>query len=373
MSGPRPLPSPPVPSAPPAECARPVPAAGSVVPRRGLLLGGALLALAGCGQVELGGPAAYTPPPPGIDDIYRAELLALLDAARAATDGLEDPGGADAEATAAAVEGLAAALPVQRAALLTGAESEAETEDGEGTGSAASASPTEVPADVPGLLALLLELRELTTDAARQVSGSLARPVAAIGAHTQWAALRLAAASGEGEWSAPREAEEIEPTREVPETDPPSIGAESDYHLTLEQAQQEEWYAGYVHEVLAARSEGSAREDHEQATALHRERAEELAAIAEEDGGPVVTRAAVYALPTEPLDETTAAQLPTQVAQSLLTAQLALAGAAPFERRPLPIAASLQEAGTLAGLVGELDPLPSLEVDEELAASDGGA
>lgn len=371
MSGPRPLPSPPVPSAPPAECSHPVPATRSLVPRRRLLLGGALLALAGCGQVELGGPAAYTPPPPGIDDIYRAELLALLDAARAVADGLEDPGGADAEATAAAVEGLAAALPVQRAALLTGAESE--TEDGERTGSAAGASPTEVPADVPGLLALLLELRELTTDAARQVSGSLARPVAAIGAHIQWSALRLAAASGEGEWSAPREAEDIEPAREVPETDPPSIGAESDYHLTLEQAQQEEWYAGYVHEVLAARSEDSVREDHEQAAALHRERAEQLAAIAEQDGGPVVTRAAVYALPTEPLDEATAAQLPTQVAQSLLTAQLALAGAAPFGRRPLPIAASLQEAGTLAGLVGELDPLPSLAVDEELAASDRGA
>ena len=43
-------------------------------------LGGALLALAGCGQVELGGPAAYTPPPPGIDDIYRAELLAKVHA-----------------------------------------------------------------------------------------------------------------------------------------------------------------------------------------------------------------------------------------------------------------------------------------------------
>src|SRR5699024_6685230 len=79
-------------------------------------------------------------------------------------------------------------------------------------------------------------------------------------------------------------AEELVPAREVPAADPPSIGAESDYHSTIERAQLEEWYAGYLREVLAARSEGATRQQHLDLTALHRRRAEELGEIAEQDG-----------------------------------------------------------------------------------------
>src|SRR5699024_3907218 len=159
-------------------------------------------------------------------------------------------------------------------------------------------------------------------------------------------------------------AEELVPAREVPATDPPSIGAESDYHSTIERAQLEEWYAGYLHEVLAARSEGATRQQHLDLTALHRQRAEELGEIAEQDGAPVVARQAVYAVPGGTLDEQSAARLPTLLAQGLLVDHIALVGAAPFERRPLPIAAALQEAERLGALVDRMEPLPSLEVEQ---------
>src|SRR5699024_8266563 len=91
----------------------------------------------------------------------------------------------------------------------------------------------------------------------------------AIAAHTAWAARRLDGDPG-GATPAPT-AEELVPAREVPATDPPSNGAESDYHSTIERAQLEEWYAGYLHEVLAARSEGATRQQHLDLTALHRQ------------------------------------------------------------------------------------------------------
>lgn len=154
------------------------------------------------------------------------------------------------------------------------------------------------------------------------------------------------------------------PTREVPATDPPSIGAESDYHSTIERAQLEEWYAGYLHEVLAARSEDESRQQHLDLSERHRRRAAELGVIAEQDGAPVVARQAVYAIPGGTLDAQTAAQLPTLLARGLLIDHVALVGAAPFERRPLPIAAALQEAERLAPLVDRMEPLPSLEVEQ---------
>ncbi|MCW1805201.1 ferritin-like domain-containing protein [Brachybacterium squillarum] len=344
---------------------RPAPRPG----RRAVLVAGAstgLLALAGCGTVRLGGPAPYTPPPPGIDDLYREDLLASLETclagARAVAEAT-DPG-TDA-ATAEVLSELVGVLPAQRDSLRTGAELE-DAASAEAAGSpTATVSPSASPAaDAAALVAALSDLRVLCTAAARQVSGSLARPVAAIGAHVHWAALRLAAASGAGEVAALPATEEIVPTRTVPETDPPSIGAESDYHLTIEAAQDQEWYAGYVHEVLAARTADEERTAHEEASTLHRDRAATLAAAAEEDGAPVVERKAVYVLPVEPLDDDTAAKLPAQVAVALLDAHLALTGAAPFARRPLGIAAALAEAGVLAPLTGAMDPLPSLDITQ---------
>nr|WP_276548210.1 DUF4439 domain-containing protein [Brachybacterium muris] len=346
------------------------------------LAGAGVLAAAGCGPVQLGQPPTYTPPPPGIDDLYRTDLLMLIDRANAAVEqlrppasggapsdggGASDAGGGDAPPVldvrvADALAELSSSLPVQRTALLTGAQLDRESEQAEDPDPHLDPPPppTHVPSDVAGLVGVLVELRDLCVDAARQVSGSLARPVCAIGAHTTWAALRLRAASGQGEVPAPPPAQSIEPTRPVPSQDPPSIGAESDYHAYIETAQQEEWYAAYVHEVLAASTEGSEREGHLTAMSAHRTRAESLHTIAEEDGAPTVPRQAVYALPGGTPDPGTAAQLPTMLADALLVAHVALVGAAPFERRALSIEAALTEAGVLAGLVGRLDPLPSL-------------
>lgn len=365
-----------MPAVPPPRPERPTTplAARTAVSRRGVLhlvgLGGlgaaGGLVLAGCGPVRLGEPATYTPPPPGIDDLYRPDLIALMDRAIAGVGQLLDP--SSSPEVTAALEALAAALPVQREALLTGAQAERESEAAEdgspspapGAGSGAQT----VPADAPSLLTLLVELRDLCVDAARQVSGSLARPVCATGAHLHWAALRLQRALGEAVGPeavpAPARAEEIVPTREVPAEDPPSIGAEEDYHATIETAQQEEWYTAYVHEVLAAQTDDVAREGHLAAAEMHRTRADTLVAAAEEDGAPVVTRQPVYALPGGRLDARAGMQMPPLLANALLVSHVALVGAAPFERRALSIAAALEEAGVLSGTVGRLEPLPSL-------------
>src|SRR5699024_6559978 len=134
------------------------------------------------------------------------------------------------------------------------AEKEGAAEEDPAPGQTSPPPAQDVPEDLPELLAVLVRLRDLGASAARQVSGSLARPVVAIAAHTAWAVRRLGDGTG-GAAPSPT-AEELVPAREVPAADPPSIGAESDYHRTIERAQLEEWYAGYLREVLAARSEG---------------------------------------------------------------------------------------------------------------------
>ena len=85
-----------------------------------------LTPLAGCGPVALGGPEEYTPPPPGIDDLYRVDLIALLDRAIAGTAAVVEGGSPGNQALSAALATLSSALPVQRAALLTGAQLEKE-------------------------------------------------------------------------------------------------------------------------------------------------------------------------------------------------------------------------------------------------------
>lgn len=351
--------------------ARPLPAA-PVTTRRGVLriAVGAMLALplASCGRVALGGPEEYTPPPPGIDDLYRIDLLTLLDRVMAGTDHLVQALDPDAgePALPAALTALSAALPIQRTALLTGAQLERalEAEEHPVPGQTAPPPPADAPTDIAGLLEALEELRDLAAAAARQVSGSLARPVIAIGAHTAWIGMRLRTAAGTtGATPAPT-ADELAPSREVPATDPPSIGARADYHTMIEQTQQEEWFAGYLHEVLAARVEDEARQQHLDQAELHRTRAEQLGLIAEEDHAPVVARQAVYAIPGGTLDAELAGDLPTLLSQGLLVNHIALVGAAPFERRPLSLAAALTEAERLAALVDRLEPLPSLEVED---------
>ena len=355
--------------------ARLLPAA-PVTTRRGVLriaVGAMItLPLAGCGRVSLGGPEEYTPPPPGIDDLYRIDLLTLLHRVTAGTDHVVqalDPAAGE-PALPAALTALSTALPIQRTALLTGAqlERELEAEEDPAPGRTTPPPPADAPTDIAGLLGALEELRDLAAAAARQVSGSLARPVIAIGAHTAWIGVRLRTAAGTtGATPAPTPAptaDELAPSREVPATDPPSIGAQADYHTMIEQTQQEEWFAGYLHEVLAARVEDEARQQHLDQAELHRTRAEQLGLIAEEDHAPVVARQAVYAIPGGTLDAELAGELPTLLSQGLLVNHIALVGAAPFERRPLSLAAALTEAERLAALVDRLEPLPSLEVED---------
>lgn len=334
------------------------------------LTGTGALLLAACGPVRLGQPEAYTPPPPGIDDLYREDLLAALEVCRAGAEQLaasppstaSDGGGsvADPAALASSLDVLQEALPQQRSALLTGAEQEKE-DAGEDVSPVA---PSTAPQDPPALVQALVDLRDLCVDAARQVSGALARPVAAIGAHAQFEALRIARAAGGITVSPPLAAEDIVATREAPTADPASIGAPVDYEKALQEAQDLEWYSGYACEVLASRLEDEEQEQQIAAAALHRGRAEALGAIAEEDGAPVVVQEPVYALPEQPLTAETAAQLPRDMAQSLLIAHLALTGAAPFERRPIAIAAALEEAVALSSLQTQMAAVPSLEAED---------
>ncbi|MFC7458722.1 DUF4439 domain-containing protein [Brachybacterium sp. GCM10030267] len=357
---------------------RPAP---SALTRRGVLMAGGAAALAlavpaglaGCGPIRIGGPATYTPPPPGIDDLYRTDLIAVLDRAIAGTDALVGGAAPSDPALSDALGELTAALPAQRTGLLTGAQYEREQEAASdpAPGQTSAPPPADAPTDAAGLVDTLVELRSLATSASRQISGSLARPVAAIAAHTEWSVRRLHLAADAGEVPALPAAEEIVPGREVPETDPPSIGAETDYHSSIERAQQEEWYAGYVHEVLAARSEGEDRQWHLTLAERHRTRAGDLGAIAEEDGCPVVGRQAVYALPGGTLDDRTAGQLPALLARGLLVDHVSLVGAAPFARRPLSILAAMEEADVLVGRTESLEPLPGVRV-EEAPVSDGG-
>lgn len=336
--------------------------------RRAVLLGGlslGALALSGCDGVRVGQPAVYTPPPEGIDDLYRRDLLALLET------GLGARIGAD-ERSRDLVSGVQEALGQQREAMLTGAEAEDESsassdgggddgdggsDGGAGDGGGGDAAPT----DLQGLSDLLVAIRDLTTDAARQVSGSLARPMLATGVFAAWAAQRLARIAGTEEPTAPPSAEKIEPARDVPESDPPSIGAEVDYHSSLERAQEDEWYAGYVREVLAAAESGKKRSALIALSDADRERAEQLGAFAREDGAKEVLRAAVYPLPGGGVTQELRKDEPEALALTLVEDHVILTGAAPFERRSLSIAAALDQAVLLASLRSSLSALPTLD------------
>lgn len=340
---------------------------------RGAAAAGAALPLSACGPVRIGQPASYTPPPPGIDDLYRQDLLALLDQALAL-------GALAAPDSVLAADDLLLrirdALSAQRDALLTGAEAEeiesaapspSSATAGAPIGGAASPAPADLPAGAGAqeLSDLLIRIRDLAAQAARQVSGSLARPVLAIAAHETWAAGRLASLGVAAAPAPAPEAGQIVPVRDVPASDPPSIGASVDYDQALEAAQEDEWYAGYMHEVLAASASGAQRQALLEEAAGNRERAQQLGQFALADGAPEVRRAAVYPVPGGELSAQTLAALPVQLATALLQDHAALAGAAPFERRPLPIAAALSQAERLAPLVTALPPLPSLETGTE--------
>lgn len=358
--------------------------------RRTVLLLGASAAvggvLSGCGPIRLGQPAPYTPPPEGIDDLYRADLLAALADIETATGTIRAP-----HPEAAMLLGeLAIAVVEQRAALLTGAETEASESASDGGGATASSgtatssgdasptgdagatgaasdgggSPAAAPSDAPGLLQALGDLVLLCAEACVQCSGSFARVVAAIGTHLTWSAARLAPALADpaATAAAPPAEDAIAPTRRIPASDPPSVAAKTDYEAMLQQAQGDEWYAGYVQEVRAARTvDETARAAALDAVTTHRDRAERLRDIAEADGIAPVAEEPVYALPGGGLDQAALDAEPLAIAQGLAVDWVALTGAVPFERRAFAVATALAEAHGLAALGGVLPALPSLD------------
>ncbi len=320
----------------------------------------AVLAVAGCGTVRVGQPAAYTPPPLGIDDLYRADLLDLLDRLLSATAGGADP----REEIAGRIRELHAALVEHRDALLTGAETQKEQDASSASDDGGAQAQ---PVDAAALVDLLGQMIALGADACVQCSGSLARVVAAIVSHLQWAAGVLVLAAGEAALTAPAPPAEaaLVPSREVPTSDPPSVAATVDYEAALQEAQGDEWYAGYALEVMAARATDDAtRAPLLDASGAHRDRARRLARIAQEDQLTGVPQEAVYPLPGGGLDEETLAELSAGIGQGLLEDWVAMVGAVPFAHRAFAVASALAEAHGLVGVVSAVPVLPSLSADD---------
>lgn len=336
--------------------------------RRALLTGGALIAtgaLASCGRLRLGQPAEYTPPPMGIDDIYREDLLESLGTLRSAVRGdLDAPEGARE-----ALSELRSALAEHVRALTTGAEAPASasasdagaTASTASTSSGASGSAQKAPTDLPSLLVLLGRTITLAAGACVQCSGSLARVVAAIAAHLQWASGRIVRTADDSELSAPAvpAPEDIPADRTVPDSDPPSVAAASDYESSLRKTQGDEWYTGYVYEVLAARldEKDSARKGLLSRAEDHRARAETMDDWAAKGGFAPAARQGVYPMP----EDQERPALDRMLATALLTDWVIMVGAVRFDERAQAVVWALEEARSLVTTSSRLAPLPSLE------------
>lgn len=351
-------------SAPADDADRSVPGDASRRPRRRALLtatGGALLAAgaAACGQVRLGSPPRYTRPAEGIDDIYRTELLRQLGALETLTAAAP---GAAASGTdlSGPIRELHTAVAQHREALLTGAQADAEA-SGSATSSATAAAPA--AADPGAILAAIGPLLRLGAEACVQCSGSLARVVAAIGAHLAWAASRLVSAAADPALAMPAVPTEgdIRPTRTVPRSDPPSVAARVDYQAALQEAQKDEWFFGYVQEVRAARATDPAVRAPLQAAADdHRGRAKRLTEMATADKIAPVAQEPVYPLPAGGLDEAALVALTPQDGPGLVADWVALTGAAPFAGRAFAVATALAQAVALGPVGASVPALPSL-------------
>lgn len=326
----------------------------AVLPRRGILwglsaTGAAAVTLAGCGPVRLGQPTPQTPPAPGIDELYRLDLITALERAVAACVGIPVEQLGDPE--------LPEVLEQQRAAMRTGAEAEEEAE-AETSSSAASADggTQGTPAD---LMDALAALTQLGTDAARQTSSHLASPVSAIAARAGWAAGRLSAVTGEPLTVHVPQEREIVPKRQVPATDPPSTDATPDLATLLGPVQENELYAAYVREVLAARTEDEQTRDRLMTLVDdHRERAARLADLARSvQDAEVVAQDPVAPLPSGMNDTVRTEQM---LDLSLLEQHVQLVGAMAAEQRPLSIRAALVIGGQLVRTAAQLPPLPGL-------------
>ncbi|MDO5645355.1 MAG: DUF4439 domain-containing protein [Dermabacter sp.] len=340
-------------------------------------------------RIEVGSPAPYTPPPPGIDELYRADalsrttvLLASLSAPGAAAaftiDGASEAGAALADLPRQWAEDLGA----HERALQTGAEAEASAAASDGGASAGSQTlansqnpespsasadaPASEPASPASLARALADLRDLYAFGAIQVSGTLARLFASAGSWCTWALSRLTRlASALGIDVQAPEAPALGaliPTRDVPANDPPVATAASELTALLPGAQTAEWEAAYTLEVVASRDSGEARSRLVGWVAVHRERAEAYGEVASAVGLEPVRREAGYPLPS-PLDAARLTALTREVSFTSLTNAIALTYGAPFTHRAPFVAAWLTEAGNYAEIAAGLESLPGLESD----------
>ena len=222
----------------------------------GILAAPLLASCTGPTRIAIGQRETYTPPPPGIDEIYRTELLTsvtdlagILETARPHED---------------FPSFLTSAIATHQRALRTGAEQEkiasAEANRTEKGGSAheSAAVGTQAPVERAMLDAArgLAALRDLYAHATIQVSGDFADLCAAGSAWTEWAALRLtrvAKAAAVAGVSAPKPFTDMEPSREVPAIDPPEAAETHLIETPLERAQTDENFAAYALEVAATR------------------------------------------------------------------------------------------------------------------------
>lgn len=329
------------------------------VPAAGLVTG-----LAACGPVRIGQPAPYTPPPPGIDDLYRPDVQSrLTSVAEVLTSGTAP------QPLRELVAHLRSANAIQQEALLTGAEKGGKS-SGSSSTSAGGASDGGGDAVIDGnaLVDALEVVRDLTADACIQCSGSLSRVLAAIGAHCTWAAGRAAALLGDPGVgiTPPPAADALRPTRTVPRSDPPSVGNQDDYQAYLTRTQADEWYAGYVEEVMAARADDPATRDALLTSSTgHRDRATLLAQMADADGLHAVAEEPVYPLPAGGEDPKAVQMLPGRISESLLIDWVSMVGAVPFARRAACVATAYETAAGHSRLAGSLAPLPSLSIPKK--------
>ncbi|WP_172797131.1 DUF4439 domain-containing protein [Devriesea agamarum] len=321
------------------------------------IAGSSLVGLSACG-LRIGQPASYTPPAPGIDELFRNKMLGLV----SALDDATGPNGSKIKTVAPAqgvLSALSSALSVQRGALLTGAETERVKAGQKVTGTTPSPGIASGP---DGVLEALVRIRDLAADGAQVCSGSLTRLLVSIGAFHTWAATAFGRHIGATVPPA-RPASALRPTEPVKAHDVVSIGTQEQYAAALRTVQRSRWEAAYAMEVLAARpSQAPSRGAWVRAAAEHRTQAVELGKQLAGLGQAPVTQEPAYRLPSQPLNAADEAALPRLIAENLLSGYVELAAAAPLSARAVPTATALAQGEKLGSLTDTLAPLPGVTV-----------
>lgn len=344
------------------------------VARRTLLTASAL-ALTGCGSSRLtvGQPTPYTPPPPGLDELVRTELVAAVAKALALVSAFDAASISGEPAAQAALtqhaEAMRKALNAHGLALRTTAENDR----ADGTFAPPAAATTAArdtarshPDKLPGQIGTALaDLRDAHARGALQVSDTLARVLASAGTWTTWALTRFTTLAGQlgvtnTTASAPTGGA-LSPTRKVPANDPPTAAGTDQIRSLLPAAQENEYFAAYVFEVIAAHRTGPAQKDALTESDGHASRAEKYGDVGAGLKLDPVARAAGYPLPFTTPSESALAGLEAQVTLASLTDAIALTGAAPFAKRAVFVETWLGEAPRYANLAATFEALPALK------------